>query len=99
MTLKEFNELINPFFDKEFQLRVIKGAEYAPDKQDVLSNFKQVARLIGVTPTQACLIFLMKHIFSICDSAIRDVPDLDSKICDARNYLLFYAALHHETKD
>lgn len=104
MTQDEFNNYTNDIRKAESNLRVTKGAEYAPDHDDVLSNFKVIAGYLPKTvrSIDVCSVYFMKHILSILDylhtGNSRSTESIQSRIQDARNYLLLLGALIHEQK-
>lgn len=76
-----------------------KGAEYS-DGQDVLSNFKHIGQMLGMSPLQVCLVYMTKHYLSIA-AYVRNVgtlsdESLDSRVVDLRLYLALFLALATE---
>jgi len=65
-----------------------KGKDYATD--DVLSNFKNTAVKYGVTPKQALMILMDKHLIAIQKwvrgGTLKGEP-VEDKILDTINYL------------
>ena len=111
MTNQEFENLIEDILSKEAALRDIKGKEYG-DSYDRLLNFKEIALFTGLSKSDVCFLYLMKHLQSI-GLAIKDREykkrwfwhdehgneGLKQRIADARNYLLLLAAcIEEETK-
>jgi hypothetical protein len=65
-----------------------KGADYTMN-EDRLSNFKEVAALIGITPLQVWAVFTLKHFFSIMNfvkSGKLQSESIESRFQDVRNY-------------
>jgi hypothetical protein len=95
MTKSRFNELKEDLLTKCENLFEIKSYEYSR-KQDVLHNFKQVAKLTHQTTKEALLSLLSKHIVSIYDMGTDSMkhcpPFWDEKIVDAINYLILLKA-------
>jgi hypothetical protein len=64
MTQQEFQTIQKQIFDEVLQMCVTKGQEYASNS-DRFSNFKEVAKDIGINPVQVLMVFVTKHIRSI----------------------------------
>lgn len=90
--LAKLEQAIN---ESEHALLFNKNADYA-SKEDALSNFKQLAKLLGTSPEQILIVYLMKHISSILryvrDKKLSSEP-IESRIHDVRVYMLLLAAL------
>ena len=74
-----------------------KGKEYATD-DDRLHNFVVGAQLQGVTPKEACMGYLTKHLVSISDmvkepAEAHTLEQWDEKIGDALVYLTLMRAI------
>ena len=95
------NSLIKFFEDRVQKCRdtlIVKAKEYATD--DRLHNFMVSADFMGVSPEQACLSFMTKHLVSISDMCgdstqgkSHTLEIWDEKIGDALNYLFLLSAL------
>lgn len=107
MKIKAFNEIIQQQLEACANVLVVKGQEYAPGESacgyDRLSDFKRAATIQGVTPKQALLGMMTKHIISIYrmveDCGRYDESVWNEKITDAMNYLLILRALIREEKE
>jgi hypothetical protein len=107
MNRGEFEGLMKSMVDRETKLLLQKRKEYAGD-DDVLVNFKQIAPILGCEPEDVAVMYLMKHIQSVCHGAKRGDPlvwantdgseGILQKITDARNYLLLLAAIISENQ-
>lgn len=76
-----------------------KGNEYVVSNEDRLKFFKDYGTQLGINPKIVCSIFLMKHINSILNyvkTGYTGIEGIIGRINDARNYLLFLAALKEE---
>jgi len=96
----ELNRLLEETVKAEKALLNSKGLEYTRGG-DRLDNFKRNAKALGSTPLRMCLVFLQKHIDSIFNYAKHgDVlsEPIDSRIHDARNYLLLALAIIEEER-
>lgn len=100
MTRSEFNKCIRWLFENCETTLVVKGKEYAPNR-DRLDHFKKAAALLRSTPEKALLGQLTKHLVSIIDMVENptqyDFPKWTEKIGDSINYLaLLYAVVFEE---
>lgn len=98
MNEADFNDVVIRRVERIKTILGRKAAEYASEG-DRLHNFKSAGLLLGTTPEQALLGFLMKHLVSIFDM-VHDVPvqqkplaQWDEKIGDAINYLILLEGL------
>lgn len=64
MEREQFDKLISEFVDEELKLLGWKRTEYT-STDDVLQNFKQNAKFLGMTPKQIAIVYLTKHYQSI----------------------------------
>jgi len=60
MERTQFNALMEKTFDRLRELNSTKGVEYS-GHEDVLSDFRDVARAIGISPEQALMTYATKH--------------------------------------
>jgi hypothetical protein len=106
MNREDFSKLYSEFEGTECNLIGSKRSEYAPG-EDCLSNFKDTAKQLGITPEEVCLVFLMKHTQAVAKAAMKPETRLgwggtgstegfSQRISDARNYLILLAALIKE---
>ena len=65
MNSKEFNQHRKEFFDKAMSLSDAKSVEYTISNKDRLYNFKHVAARLGMTPEQALMVYVLKHVDAI----------------------------------
>jgi hypothetical protein len=91
MLAKDFDNLVAEEFEASVEMLKAKAAEYASDS-DRLSNFKTAAALRGVSPADALMGMLAKHMVSVADmvKTPNDFrPDTwDEKLRDVRNYTI-----------
>lgn len=101
MTLEELKDLHKDIVDKETNILLTKGKEYCIT-EDRLKFFKDYANKLGITPEKVCAIFLLKHFNSIISyvNSGKNLSDenIESRILDARNYLLLLLALSCDKK-
>ena len=68
-----------------------KQQEYTNKNSDVLNNFKQTSKIIGIEPMQVWAVFFNKHIQAILthsgDPNMHQAEPIESRYCDAINYL------------
>lgn len=101
MTSIEFDTLITSLNQSRKEIVEKKRPEYTEGNEDVLHNFKMVAKEIGVTPIQAWYIYFRKHVASISqfgkDPKRQLSEPIQGRIADAMNYLeLLYALIYEE---
>lgn len=101
MTTEEFDHILDARIESMKRVLSSKASEYA--RGDRLSNFKQGAIPLKVTPEKYLVALWMKHVISICDfvndlEAGKMAPSSlwDEKIGDATNYLVLLDALINE---
>lgn len=100
MTYKEFTEYRDKFVDEALDISDSKSIEYTISNEDKHYNFKHVADRLGVTPQQAMMVYVLKHVDAICNDAKtgKQVSDetVRSRCQDIMNYAILYASLHEE---
>jgi len=69
MTKKEFESIKKYMLSKSKHIMDLKQPEYTNQGEDVLQNFKQRAKAIGITPMQCWAVFLNNHLQSILSHA------------------------------
>ena len=101
MKSKEFNEHRQSFFEQAMTLSDAKSVEYTISNEDRLYNFKHVAARTGITPIQALMVYVLKHVDAICNDAKTGKQFSDetfmSRAHDICNYMVLATALHKET--
>lgn len=97
MLSKDFNSLLKIKHEEEEKLLASKGLEYTIGDYDRLIAFKEIAKQLGITPKQVCMVFMTKHFFSLCNyvsgKASPTTEQLSDRVTDLRNYALFLEAL------
>lgn len=97
MLSKDFNSLLKIKHEEEEKLLSSKGQEYTIGDSDRLIAFKEIAKQLGITPKQVCMVFMTKHFFSLCNyvsgKASPTTEQLSDRVTDLRNYALFLEAL------
>lgn len=103
MKSEQFLELLETMEKEEKEILLCKGKEYARDdyKDDVLSNFKRIAKALEVDPIKVWAVYFMKHIDAILNfvNTGRTASDetIKGRFADARNYLALGFGLVWET--
>tara|TARA_R110001592_G_scaffold31535_1_gene111143 strand:- start:365 stop:796 length:432 start_codon:yes stop_codon:yes gene_type:complete len=101
MKSKEFNKHRKEFFESAMKLSDAKSIEYTISSIDRLANFKNVASRLGISPMQALMVYVLKHVDAICNDAKTDKQFSDesfySRAQDVCNYMVLATALHQDT--
>ncbi len=100
MTSKELKKFREKFIKDANSLSDKKSIEYTISNDDRLFNFKNVGARLGITPEQALMTYVLKHMDAICNDAktgevVSDETIL-SRAHDVVNYMILYAALKTE---
>ena len=100
MTYKEFTEYRDKFVAEALEISDSKSIEYTISNTDKHYNFKHVADRLGITPQQAMMVYVLKHVDAICNDAKTGKQASDetvrSRCQDIMNYAILYASLHEE---
>jgi len=101
MNNKEFRRITQARLNKTKTALLAKGSEYA--RGDRLSNFKEVARMLGSTPETALLGMVVKHIQVTVDfihdidrGVVQPYERWDEKLGDIVAYMILLEALVRE---
>ncbi|MEW6006150.1 MAG: hypothetical protein AB1695_12630 [Stygiobacter sp.] len=105
MTNEQRLKITDNLYKLRLKILQDKGKAYA-NNEDVNSNFKVVAELLGLTPFQVWAVYFLKHIICITNS-IKDNPEspvdltegLKGRILDAQNYLDILQSLLEEKEE
>jgi len=96
MTYEEFNEFRDDFLTRAGFLSAKKSEEYTISSEDKLYNFKHVASRLGITPEQALMTYVLKHVDAICNDAktgaIVSEETVEARAMDIVNYMILLAA-------
>jgi hypothetical protein len=102
MTNKEFYELLEKMNVEEKETMVGKGKEYTMSSDDKLRNFKEVGKMLGISPIKVAAIYWLKHIFSIINylktGTVSSTEPIEGRIMDARNYLALIRGIIEEER-
>lgn len=102
MTVEDRQDLASDLLASCLILLRSKGEAYS-GKEDVLANFKENGRKLGLSKYQIWAVYANKHIDSI-NNAIKDNPNkpvdktegLRGRVIDAINYLIILESLLQE---
>lgn len=109
MNAQQRKAVIKRLHALEMDMLKTKGREYTGGAEehnelDTLANFKEVARMTGMTPLQCWGVYFMKHISSIMTfisdpSRQTDMAEpIEGRIVDARTYLGLLECLLEEER-
>lgn len=101
MTRNELKDMIASHRRDQDVLLEAKGVTYTRGNVDCLSNFKETASDLGVSPEIVWYVFAKKHfdaIASYCKkgSDVTDIEGLESRVADLINYSHLLLALKHD---
>ena len=103
MNQKEFQETKKYILEKAQNIMDAKQPEYTNKSIDVLNNFKQTAKSIGIQPMQVWAVFFNKHIQAILTHSgnpnMKQAEPIDSRYADALNYLFLGFSLLIDVND
>ena len=98
MTTQELKEFRDDLFSEAMSVSDAKSIEYTISSDDRLYNFKHVAERLGITPPQALMVYVLKHVDAICNDAKtgKQFSDetLRSRVIDLINYSVLLLALN-----
>ena len=103
MTRQELDKHRGEILELCSLIQTNKAAAYETDN-DVLGNFKSIADLLQLQPSQVLTVYLMKHIIAIINAIVDDPAEptdasegMTGRIADAINYLvLLYGMIESE---
>lgn len=99
MNNKEFYQFRESFITQAIDISDQKSIEYTISNMDKHFNFKHVASRLGITPQQAMMTYVLKHVDAICNDAKTGKQQSDetvrSRCQDIMNYAILYASLEH----
>lgn len=100
MLTDEFIQFRKDFLKEAISLSDNKSVEYTISDEDRLRNFKHVAARLGITPQQALMVYVLKHVDAICNDAMTGKQYSDesfrSRALDICNYMILATALHKD---
>lgn len=100
MLTDEFIQFRKDFLTEAISLSDNKSVEYTISDEDRLRNFKHVAARLGITPQQALMVYVLKHVDAICNDAMTGKQYSDesfrSRALDICNYMILATALHKD---
>ena len=103
MDLKRYEELSQGIISKANEIENKKRPAYIVGSPDVLANFKNVGKRLGITPSEALGVYFLKHIDAITsllrDPGIPQAEEIEGRFADAINYLKLAWALVNEENE
>ena len=103
MTEQRYTEVSTLLIETAKEIENAKRPGYTRGEADVLTNFKDVAQRVGVTPMQAWAVYFLKHVDAITSVAKNpDIPQaeaIEGRFADAVNYLKLGWALLNDTEN
>lgn len=100
MTRARFYNLFQQLYQDGLKICATKGKEYADEEEttNALNNFRVVAELVGISPLQVGMVYLLKHILALCTIAKSDgkttsSESIESRITDVMVYAALFAAI------
>lgn len=102
MNIKAYDSICASLIERATSIKQKKRPAYTAADEDVLINFKSVAKKAGITPMQAWLVYFLKHIDAISsqakDPTIPQAEPIIDRFADAINYLYLGYALYDDTQ-
>ena len=100
MKSSEFAVLLQEARTRQDAILKTKGDDYTIDQAELdrLYNFKAIGVLLDIDPKKVLLVYLFKHIFSICayTKSQKESEPIEGRLDDAINYLYLLMGLIHE---
>ena len=99
MNTEQFIEVVRAARVRQDDLLVRKGIDYTRRGNDRLSNFKQNAEALGLSPIQVWAVYASKHwdaVMSFIKSGHLESEAIEGRIDDLSNYLYLLEALLNE---
>ena len=78
-----------------------KQPAYTSHSEDVLNNFKRIAKRLGMTPMETWAVYFNKHVDAINTYVIsgNEAEPFDTRFADLLNYLYLGMAIVEENKE
>lgn len=99
MNQKEFDVVAQELLDLAASIRNSKGKDYS-ENNDRLSNFKNIAKELGVKPSLVWAVYFRKHIDAIMKHTREGQTEsepIEGRLADVLNYILLYYGLIKES--
>lgn len=102
MNIALYEQITAALNEKRNKIISTKRPEYTEGNEDVLNNFKVVAKELGCSSLQVWYVYFRKHIMSIsqyCSDPNRQLSEpIEERICDGINYLELLNGLIKDNK-
>lgn len=103
MTQEQFDIVVGMLNAEAGAVSDAKRPDYTIGNQDVLHNFKETARIAGITPLQAWLVHFYKHTSAVAKFVQRPYEPTSEpmhlRFVDLKNYIELGFALYKEWSD
>ena len=100
MKYDEYNKFRKKFFNIAAEISDNKSIEYTISNDDKFYNFKHVAERLGITPKQALMVYVLKHVDALTNDAKTGKTHSDettyNRAIDVSNYMVLLAAIDAE---
>lgn len=96
-----FDAIVAEARRRQDALLAAKGKDYTRGDADRLTNFKRIARDVGITPLQAWAVYAGKHydaIMTFIKTGRAESEDIFGRLDDLANYLYLLEGLLREEK-
>jgi hypothetical protein len=99
MSFADWETLVEDLIEQEKQICATKGIEYTDGARtdNKLENFRVVADIVGITPMQVAMVYILKHLIALATIAREGQPrsqeSVMSRCLDTRVYAALMAAI------
>ncbi len=96
MTKQQYADHVRAFTDEMLAVTAAKNVDYSAGSEDAMANYYELASASGVTPVQAWMVLMMKHVTAIMRYAKKGSvvsEPIRGRFIDLANYAMLGAAL------
>lgn len=102
MTKEEYTDHVSKFLSEMRAVTEAKNVDYSAGQDDAMANYYELSRAAGVTPFQAWMVLMMKHVtaimrYSKCGSVVSE--SIHGRMIDLANYAMLGDALIKDLSD
>lgn len=100
LDIDTFIEGMNDLQAERVNLLKFKNKHYKTDDTSIFSGFEAIAKLVGISREKVLLVFLLKHVLSMCNHVKGNkYPEgIKETLKDCMNYLDFLMGMYNEQK-